>query len=216
MSSVSQESHREGNTKPLEKRSKRWCFTLNNYTEEELSTVTKISENKKFDFFIFGKEVGESGTPHLQGYLEAKNAIRFKTLKNDLSPRVHLEVAKGTRKDNIKYCSKDSDYKLEDNKELEIKEKFKLKMLDKIKDIYCDLFNRMRYSFDIENYSRFENKELFEDKKFKNWCLYLEKKFGDHWVNIMCKKFEDRVQFVPNQGFQMQTLNLESQKEEES
>lgn len=209
MSQVTQRSQEEGNTKPPQNRSRRWCFTLNNYTNEELSQVTEISKKNSFDYFIFGKEIGESGTPHLQGYLEAKNAVRLTTLKNQISNRAHFEVARGTRKDNEKYCSKDSDFILEDNEAKVQEEKFKLKMLDNIKDIYCDLYNRARYRFDISTYKRFENEYLFTDIKFINWCNYLERKFGKDWVNIMNHKYENRVRFVPNQGFQLQQLEQE-------
>jgi len=42
-------------------RSRNFVFTLNNYTTEEVELV------KEWDckYLIFGKEIGESGTPHL-------------------------------------------------------------------------------------------------------------------------------------------------------
>lgn len=84
----------------------RWCFTLNNYTELETSSIVSIiTENCKYA--IVGKEVGESGTPHLQGYIE------FKKKKRPLSvfscKRIHWEKSKGDREDNYNYCSKGND-----------------------------------------------------------------------------------------------------------
>lgn len=59
--------------------------------------------------WIVGKEVGESGTPHLQGYAMFANPVRFSHLKSSW-PRAHLERAKGNAKQNYVYCSKDGDF----------------------------------------------------------------------------------------------------------
>lgn len=109
MSSNSSSSSKDGgNTKlrPTKQISpaKRWCLTLNNYTTDELNTISSIVPGL-CDLAIIGKEVGENGTPHLQGYLEFKNKLRP---KNALTiDRIHWEKAKGNRSDNIKYCSKE-------------------------------------------------------------------------------------------------------------
>ncbi|QKV51008.1 putative replication associated protein [Crucivirus sp.] len=50
-----------------------YCWTLNNYTDEELweiSTLYEQSPGNQLRYLVHGREVGESGTPHLQGYLE--------------------------------------------------------------------------------------------------------------------------------------------------
>lgn len=85
-----------------EVKSKRWCFTLNNYTEEELDSISKI----ECEYLIYGMEIGEQGTPHLQGYVVFKSVRRFRTLKKWL-PRAHFEKTIGTHKQNILYCSKE-------------------------------------------------------------------------------------------------------------
>lgn len=85
-----------------------WVFTLNNYTEEDLEHMKTWEE--WCSYLIFGKEVGESGTPHLQGYVEFDKAYTMskvkKLFKND---RVHLEARRGTQKQAIEYCMKDGD-----------------------------------------------------------------------------------------------------------
>lgn len=43
-----------------------WCFTLNNYTDEEIEVFKKAARD--CSYAIIGKEVGESRTPHLQGF----------------------------------------------------------------------------------------------------------------------------------------------------
>lgn len=84
---------------------KRWCFTWNNYPEDYDELLgSKLTGCK----FIYGKEVGKSGTPHLQGYLELDNKNRPSNF--GLPKQIHWEVAKGNREANIKYCTKDGDY----------------------------------------------------------------------------------------------------------
>lgn len=101
-----------GNTEStsLTSRYRKWCFTLNNYDEKDLEIIdTKTHEYSNLKFIV-GKEIGESGTPHLQGYLEFKNAISMKSLKKWL-PRAHLEKARGSSKQNYDYCSKAGDFR---------------------------------------------------------------------------------------------------------
>ena len=98
----------EGNTKPPLKRmvpSKKWCFTYNNYPEDAVETLETIFSSLKCEY-IFGEEVGENGTPHLQGYVEAPHKIR-PIEKFQLDKGIHWEKARGDRSENIKYCAKD-------------------------------------------------------------------------------------------------------------
>lgn len=50
-----------------------------------------------------------TNTPHIQGYIYSANQISQSTLKEVL-PRAHLLKAKGNKKQNIKYCSKEGNY----------------------------------------------------------------------------------------------------------
>lgn len=82
-------------------RSRGWCLTLNNYSEDEyLSLLSSVCS-----YVILGRERGQEGTPHIQGYMY------FATLKSLaqvrlLSDRAHWEIAKGTPDENYVYCSK--------------------------------------------------------------------------------------------------------------
>lgn len=88
-------------------RSRKWCFTINNYTQDAYNALKKSFDVKGWQYNI-GKEIGASGTPHLQGFVCHKEAIRFKTLK-DMMPQAHLEIARGSVEANVKYTSKDGD-----------------------------------------------------------------------------------------------------------
>lgn len=82
-----------------------WCWTLNNYTGADMSVLANID----IDYLLFGKEVGENNTPHLQGYLYHKAKKSLKQLKA-LIPRAHFEIAKGNVEQNYIYCTKDGDF----------------------------------------------------------------------------------------------------------
>jgi hypothetical protein len=99
---------------------KSWCFTLNNYTNEEHGSVVQrfyeISEKNSNFFFIVGKEIGKCGTPHLQGYItyNQKN-YKFRPLpmfsvKRDGVECTRFFKAKGDSIANYRYCSKDGDF----------------------------------------------------------------------------------------------------------
>jgi len=90
-------------------RSRRFCFTWNNYPLDAEEQLRGFFNRKHGVYLVFGREVGESGTPHLQGYLHLKDATTFRALKSQL-PLVHLERARGTGAQNREYCTKDADF----------------------------------------------------------------------------------------------------------
>lgn len=92
-------------------RSKRWCFTLNNFTEDDEIWLLNLYENGDMDvsYLIFEEEHMQDGTPHLQGYIEFNKRKRMQQVKNAINQRAHVEVARGTPQQNIAYCSKEGD-----------------------------------------------------------------------------------------------------------
>lgn len=95
-----------GNTK-LPPRNRRWCFTLNNWTEDEKSQLIMYFQGASY---IIGDEICPSTkTPHLQGYVEFKNQKCFSALKK-INPRISWRHAKGNKEQNITYCSKETNY----------------------------------------------------------------------------------------------------------
>lgn len=81
-------------------RSRNWCFTLNNYTPEDIKIITNLDCK-----YVFQEEKGESGTPHLQGLLCFRNAKTLGGVKKIL-PRAHFEITKNLQA-SILYCSKE-------------------------------------------------------------------------------------------------------------
>lgn len=85
-------------------RARSWVFTLNNYTDADITRINSVECN----YLVYGKEVGESGTPHLQGYISFANPKRFNGVKKLL--QAHIAVALGNADHNYKYCTKDGDF----------------------------------------------------------------------------------------------------------
>jgi len=85
--------------------SRNFVFTLNNYTDAHLEQLAAI----ECRYLGFGKEVGESLTPHLQGLIIFQ---KYKTLKSviKLLKGAHVEIMKGTIAQAKEYCEKDGDY----------------------------------------------------------------------------------------------------------
>lgn len=98
-----------GNTKtPSINPAIKWVFTLNNYDDKDFKTMKKLC-SVFCRCACIGKEEGDLGTPHLQGYIEFKTKARPKS-KFKFTNKIHWEKAKGTREDNYSYCTKDGDF----------------------------------------------------------------------------------------------------------
>lgn len=89
-------------------RSKHWCFTLNNYTEEEQLRLRDVICSDVV-YIIFGREIGDSGTPHLQGYVSFSARRGLAWIRAKISSRAHFEVARGSPSQAAAYCRKDGD-----------------------------------------------------------------------------------------------------------
>lgn len=84
-----------------------WCFTVNNYTEADLELFNKV----ECEYIIYGKEVGENETPHLQGFITLINKKRLPWIKKNIHAKAHWEIKKGTVLQALTYCKKDGDFK---------------------------------------------------------------------------------------------------------
>lgn len=122
-------------------RARGWCFTINNYTDEDVAGLQGLP-----GYIIYGREVApDTGTKHLQGFAYFPNKATFKKVKS-MFPRAHLEVMKGTTQQAIEYCKKEGDYVEQGEpptqgkrKDLDvIKDKIKNKELVKMRDVVLE------------------------------------------------------------------------------
>lgn len=77
---------------------KRWCFTINNYKEEDIERLDKLGNDEGTRYLIYGKEKGKKETPHLQGYIEFVKKRPFAPAKKAVGDNCHIELARGTGK----------------------------------------------------------------------------------------------------------------------
>jgi len=96
----------------MDKRSRGWCFTVNNYTEDDIIYVSSLYENSdNCDYLIVGYEEGSrKKTPHLQCYIHYIEATSWKSMKTRLKDW-HFEAQKS--KSNVAaycYCMEDDNY----------------------------------------------------------------------------------------------------------
>ena len=77
---------------------------MNNYTDEIYEKIIAYD----WQYIVVGKEVGESGTPHLQCYGYFHKKARYAKLAKLW--KAHFEPAKGSPQQASDYCKKDGDF----------------------------------------------------------------------------------------------------------
>lgn len=93
---------KSGNTRQISP-AKHWFLTHNNYTKDDIEILCSDSSIKKY---AFQEELGESGTPHLQGHFEFERKIRpVGHFKGTPLENAHWEKTRN-RLAAITYCSK--------------------------------------------------------------------------------------------------------------
>lgn len=98
-------SMKSGNSRRISA-SKKWCFTFNNYCKEQVVALVGSLGSDKSSIYIFQEEIGEEGTPHLQGFVQfgsKRRPIEYVKIEG-----IHWEKAKGSLLQNVEYCSKES------------------------------------------------------------------------------------------------------------
>lgn len=102
-------------------RNRSYCFTVNNPSPMDRELLNQLGPKAKY--MVVGEEVGESGTPHLQGYVQMKEGKKLvevcecqrgyltQCMQMAMAlPRGHIEVAKGSPQQNMVYCKKEGKF----------------------------------------------------------------------------------------------------------
>jgi len=92
-------------------RARAWVWTLNNPCQDDGDRIEGAFEaNECVLANVVGKEVGESGTSHLQGCTYFKSLKSMQQVKDLFeAPSMHLEKMQGTWTQASDYCKKDGD-----------------------------------------------------------------------------------------------------------
>lgn len=99
----------------MDRSSSYWCYTWNNPPEnyDEIIADLFANDEKDIEYIIYGRETGESGTFHLQGFVQFGTPIVNRELANN-GPDKRLFQAHWTKARRIdkarKYCMKDGNY----------------------------------------------------------------------------------------------------------
>ena len=92
-----------------------WCFTWNNPPDDydELLKGMYDDDEKDLEYVVYGRETGESGTFHLQGFVQFGTPLLNSELANN-GPAQRLFQAHWTKARRVekarKYCMKDGDF----------------------------------------------------------------------------------------------------------
>lgn len=197
--------------------SKYWCFTLNNYTDDEVEAI----KQGEHTYLIMGREMGTMGTPHLQGYVEFETRKRLTGAKNALGcNRAHMEAAKGNHAQNKIYCTKEDHQFIEMGtpRNRNIK---KADFIEMIKTLKTDkeIFENFPDKY-VKNFSGIAKaKNLFI--KPRNWTMDIEIYYGktgtgktqsawkyqyDHGMEIFEVNLQDKT--FPMEGYSQEPIIL--------
>jgi len=91
-----------------DERSRGWCYTINNYTDEDVIAVNEMKNHAQYIVNGF-EEGGQNQTPHIQGFVYFACQKTFSRVKKFLG-KAHIEKMKGTPQQASDYCKKDGNF----------------------------------------------------------------------------------------------------------
>ncbi len=152
-------------------KSRRYCFTIYNYTKAELKRFQALAKSlEKHRYMAYGLEIApDTKTPHIQGYIELNSAQRLTFLhsyfnfkrKNKIL-KFHVDIANGNAEENKVYVSKEGKFSefgepatqgsRSDLKEIKESIKLNPKGLKDVIDQYGNNFQHIRYAEALPKY----------------------------------------------------------------
>lgn len=180
-----------GNTKKQPNQLLSWFFTLNNYTEKDISDLIEVLEII-CDKYIFEKEVGSiCNTPHLQGVIFLKKKMRWSEF--GLTNRIQWKPTKSETA-SVKYCQKE--FHWDGN------------------DIYykgITLINRQNLEIPIKNtwvlYIEDVVKSQICNKRLIHWFWSKEGNFGKSTLlKYLAERYDSKIISCPNTANNMMNL----------
>ena len=134
-------------------RARNWVFTINNPTREDRDACLALSETVVAMICEEEHTREGEGTMHYQGYVSFGKQV-YRSFVSRLLPRAYLAVARGTVKDNWKYCSKEGHVFIEKG--------FSLRNQYAGNEDYQEMYEDMKKLTPVE----------FENKYPKFWTIY--------------------------------------------
>jgi len=81
-----------------------FTIVLNNPDEKKDQWINEMKP--WIVYYAHTREVGKSGTPHFQGYIQTKHQMTLSALKAKIGSAWHIDISRGTDEENETYLSK--------------------------------------------------------------------------------------------------------------
>lgn len=177
-----------------------FVFTINNDIFQDLYQLMNIT----CDYLLFSFEVGEQGTPHIQGYIHfnGSNKYTIKSISN-MIPRAHIMPANGTPQEQYKYIvgpyEKEGKYKPYNPDhyefgELPIQGKITWDRITQIMESPKDnfhLYNQYRKSYQLVKNSIKEDKKRQLCLLSEELIIYFATTFSQYTISIYPSEYDN-------------------------
>ena len=183
----------------------RWVFTLNNpesgHSGQLIDYFNSFCEYNKFDNKIreysFQKEIGENGTPHLQGRFKLKDRMRFSTLKKSIGiPTIHLEK-ENNEEASKEYCIKSETSTGEQYSGTGASPLIKIQLMINDAKIKLEHFEN-NFEINLLNYPEIIFKNKLNKLSKCYWNTFEELCDIDHWMAINMALVMEHTVYINN------------------